>query len=90
MADDNSKNPQTFVGILDEARDEVAIVINPGEANEQRIVYSPLVAVGLATEVIKYAKKLLRRQKDAVARHATNTENVVKFPAASRSRRFDS
>jgi hypothetical protein len=66
------ENPGVYVGML-KGRDDVALVIEPGKDHEIRICLAPLVALAVADELAKYAKKQLDRQTEAFARHQRNT-----------------
>ena len=66
------ENPAVYVGVLT-GRDDVALVIEPGKPQEQRICFAPLVALAIADEIAKYAKKQLDKQTEAFARHQRNT-----------------
>jgi hypothetical protein len=70
------ENPRAWVGIL-AGRDDVALVLNPGTPQEQRICFGPMVALAIAAELGKYAQKLLAAQSAAIARHEANTRPSV-------------
>jgi hypothetical protein len=75
-------NPSVYVGVL-AGRDDVALVLNPGTPQEQRICLGPMVALAVATEMGKYAQRQLERQTATLARHDHNS-------AEAQNRKLDS
>jgi hypothetical protein len=66
------ENPGVWVGILS-GRDDVAVVIDAGKPQEQRLCFAPLVAMAIAAELAEYAQKQLDHQRETFARHKRNT-----------------
>lgn len=68
---DQIENPPIWVGVLT-GRDDVTIVINPGEPGEVRVCLAPLAALGLVGKIGEYAQRQLDAQSATISRYAQN------------------
>lgn len=68
---DQIENPPIWVGVLT-GRDDVTVVINPGEPSEVRVCLAPLAALGLVQKIAEYAQRQLDAQSATISRYQQN------------------
>lgn len=83
-------NPSTYVGKVASREDMVALVLNPGTADERIVYYAPLVAQAIAIELVKYAQAALDEQARALSRKAQRAVVSMVPPDLRHSRKLDS